>query len=154
MSSFGELNIMSRIRLAQIALASALMSGLAGFANADETFHILPQRVGITTALGNNASALTYWVDEADGIHVVTTISTAGDGQSRSDSQPQSLLRFSSLILPGQSQVITVPGPIGSQQQALRIRRLSNRSGEFRIEVDRIADSQMRAELNPATRSE
>jgi hypothetical protein len=131
---------MSRLGLSQIAFASALMIGFAGAVKADETYNILPQGGAVTTALGNNASAVTYWVDEADGIHVVTTINIAGGSETAFDAQQPALVRFSALILPGQSQVIAIPGPAGSQRQALRIRRLSNRSGGFRIEVDRIAD--------------
>jgi hypothetical protein len=31
---------------------------------------------GVTTALSGNASAVTYWVSEPDGWHVVTTVDT------------------------------------------------------------------------------
>jgi hypothetical protein len=34
--------------------------------------------------------------------------------------------------------VISLPGPVGSQSQALRIRRLGSRFGKVDIEVDRI----------------
>lgn len=144
---------MSRNRISKLALTAALMIG-AGAASADETHHTLPQRVGVATALGNNASALTYWVDEADGIHVVTTINATAGSESAPGFQQRTLMRFSALILPGQSQMITIPGPDGSQQQVLRIRRLSNKSGEFRIEVDRIADPRPREQLDPAALSE
>ena len=150
-NSFLETNIMSRNRISQIALTVALAIGVTGAASADEAHHILPQRVGVATALGGNASALIYWEDEADGIHVVTTINAGSGSESASGSQQRTLMRLSTLILPGQSQVIAIPGADGSQQQVLRIRRLSNKSGEYRIEVDRIADSQVRAQLDPAT---
>jgi hypothetical protein len=88
----------------------------------------------VTTNLGNNVSAFTYWVDEADGFHVVTTIDTVVGGEA----VPHAVVRFSALILPGQSQVISIPGPVGSQSQALRIRRLGDRFGTVDIEVDRI----------------
>ena len=126
------------------ALAAAL---LAGPASAGEARHALPQLTAITTNLGNNASALTYWVDEADGIHVVTTIDTVAEGDAAKQ-QRHSVARFSALILPGQSQVISVPGSVGSQPQALRIRRLANQSGNYHIEVDRIEPPQVQAQAS------
>ena len=125
-----------------LALAAVLT---AGAATAAESRQALPQLSGVTTNLGNNASAQTYWVDEADGIHVVTTIDTV-DGNAAPVPARHSVARFSALILPGQSQVISVPGPAGAQPQALRIRRLSNRQGAYRIEVDRITPSEVQAE--------
>ena len=90
----------------------------------------------VTTDLGNRTSALTYWVDEAQGIRVVTTIdSVTGEV---SGSPHHSVVRFSALILPGQSQVISVPGPVGAQPPMLQIRRLGNRDGRYRIQVQRI----------------
>ena len=132
------------------ALAAALAAGLVGAARADEPRHALPSLASITTDLGNKASALTYWVDEADGVHVVTTIDTVVGGDAASDAQQHAIVRFSALILPGQSQVISVPGPVGAQQQALRIRRLSNKSGQFRIEVEQVPGAQVRAQASAA----
>ena len=122
----------------RLALAIALMTGVVGTANAAESRSALRQMANVTTDLGNNVSAFTYWVDEADGIHVVTTIDAVVGGEAEQDRH--AILRFSALILPGQSQVISVPGPVGSQSQALRIRRLGNRFGSFDIEVDRIPE--------------
>lgn len=122
------------------ALAAVLFTGTA---RADEPHHAVPQSTAITTDLGNNTSALTYWVDEADGIHIVTTIDTVAGGEATHKPEQHSVVRFSALILPGQSQMISVPGPVGSQPQALRIRRLSNQLGNFRIEVDRISPPQV-----------
>ena len=77
---------------------------------------------GVTTELGANASAITYWVNEADGWHVVTTVDIL-IGQS-DDSDNHAIVRFSSVLLPGQSQTISVPLPIGERQRILHIRRL------------------------------
>jgi hypothetical protein len=125
-------------RLSRLALTAALMIGVAGAANAAEPNHPQPQSAGITTDLGHNASALTYWVDEADGFHVVTTIDTAAGDETAPEQTRHALARFSALILPGQSQMISVPGPVGSQPQVLRIRRLANHYGTVDIEIDRI----------------
>ena len=85
----------------------------------------------VATELGANASALTYWVSEPDGWHVVTTVDTviSRDG----DAEQHAVVRFSSVLLPGQSQLISVPFAIGEQQQVLRIRRLGDQ-----IEVAKI----------------
>jgi hypothetical protein len=123
---------------ARLALAIGLITGIVGTANAAEPRSALPQLANVTTDLGNNVSAFTYWVDEADGIHVVTTIDAVVGGEAEQDRH--AILRFSALILPGQSQVISVPGPVGSQSQALRIRRLGNRFGTVDIEVDRMPE--------------
>jgi hypothetical protein len=124
----------------RLALAIALMTGVVGTASAAESRSALPQRANVTTDLGNNVSAFTYWVDEADGIHVVTTIDAVVGGEAVPEQDRHAIVRFSALILPGQSQVISVPGLVGSQSQALRIRRLGNRFGTFDIEVDRIPE--------------
>jgi len=58
------------------------MTGVVGTANAAESPSALPQLTNVTTDLGNNMSAFTYWVDEADGIHVVTTIDAVVGGEA------------------------------------------------------------------------
>src|SRR5690348_15978846 len=138
-----EFDTMSSKRVSGLALAAGLMVGIAGTARADESRHALTRLAGITTDLGNDTSALTYWVDEADGVHVVTTVDTVVSGEAAPDPKRHAIVRFSALILPGQSQEISVPGPLGSQEQALRIRRLGNQSGDFRIEVNRISPAQV-----------
>lgn len=125
-------------RIHGLALAAALVTSIAGSAGAAEPHGALPQLAGVTTDLGRNASALTYWVDEADGFHVVTTIDTIVGGGALPEPDRHAIVRFSALILPGQSQVISVPGLAGSQMQALRIRRLRNRDGLADIRVDSI----------------
>jgi hypothetical protein len=88
----------------------------------------------VTTVLGGNASAVTYWVNQSDGWHVVTTVDTVIDGNG--DADRHAIVRFSSVLLPGQSQSISVPFATGKRQQVLRIRRLGNR-----IEVARVDGS-------------
>jgi hypothetical protein len=86
----------------------------------------------VTTELGPNASAITYWASGAsEGWCVVTTVDTVIE--QNGDTEKHAVLRFSSVLLPGQSQLISVPFPIGEQQQVLRIRRLGDQ-----IEVARI----------------
>jgi hypothetical protein len=88
----------------------------------------------VVTQLGANASAITYWVSESDGWHVVTTVDTAIE--QNGDAEKHAVVRFSSVLLPGQSQLISVPFAIGERQQVLRIRRLGDQ-----IEVARVGGS-------------
>ncbi len=125
-------------RILGLAASLALVTNIAGSADAAEPHGTLAQLAGVTTDLGRNASALTYWVDEADGLHVVTTIDTIVGGMAAPEPDRHAIVRFSALILPGQSQVISVPGLAGSQTQALRIRRLRNHDGLADIQVDSI----------------
>ena len=79
------------------------------------------------TELDANASAITYWVKQSDGWHVVTTIDLVIGRDT--DAEKHAVVRFSSVSLPGQSQLISVPFAIGEQQQVLRIRRLGDQMG-------------------------
>ena len=118
---------------------TALVIGISAGVNATEPPGAVPQLAAITTDLGHNTSALTYWVDEADGIHVVTTIDIVVGNETVPEHGRHAIVRFSALILPGQSQVISVPGPVGSQQQVLRIRRLGNQFNAVDVEIDHVA---------------
>lgn len=127
----------------RLALA-ALMLGLAGAAQAADVQRALPHLAARTTDLGNNTTALTYWVGMPDGVHVVTTIDTISDGASGADRH--TVVRFAALIAPGQSQVISVPGPADAAPQELHIRRLGDS-----IEVARITPAQPAAEREVVT---
>jgi hypothetical protein len=86
------------------------------------------------TDLSANASAITYWVSGSDGWHVVTTIDTVIEQEG--DREKHAVVRFSAVLLPGQSQLISVPFAMGEPQQVLRIRRLGDQ-----IEVARVPGS-------------
>lgn len=129
----------------------ALIIGVSARVNAAEAGGAVPQLAAVTTDLGHNTSALTYWVDEADGIHVVTTIDTVAGNETAPKHGRHAVVRFSALILSGQSQVISVPGPVGSQPQVLRIRNLGNRFNAADIEIERVAGPTMAAENAHAT---
>jgi hypothetical protein len=101
---------------------------------ADQLNSAVRQRQAVTTELGPNASAITYWVSEPDGWHVVTTVDTVIERNG--DAEKHAVARFSSVLLPGQSQLISVPFAIGERQQVLRIRRLGDQ-----IEVARVGGS-------------
>ena len=75
------------------------------------------------TPLGAGASALTYWVDEPEGFRVVTMVDTTSPGEvGREDGH--AIARLSTILRPGQTQTISVPGPDGSLPHALQLRRL------------------------------
>jgi hypothetical protein len=86
------------------------------------------------TDLGANAAAITYWVSEPDGWHVVTTVDIVFDQDG--PAERHAIVRFSAVLLPGQSQQISVPVAIGERPRVLRIRRLGDR-----IEVARVRES-------------
>ena len=73
-------------------------------------------------------------MSESDGWHAVTTVDTVIGGHG--DAEHHAVVRFSSVLLPGQSQLISVRFAIGEQQQVLRNRRLGDQ-----IEVARVPSS-------------
>ena len=87
----------------------------------------------VTTELGPDASAISYWVSGSDGWHVVTTVDTVIGRDS--EAEKHAIVRFSTTLLPGQAQLISVPFALGEKQQVLRIRRV-----EDQIEVALVTD--------------
>jgi hypothetical protein len=81
-------------------------------------------REHVITRLGVNVSAVTYWVTGPEGWRVVTTVDTAANEHSNRDAH--AIVRFSSSLLPGQSQLISVPVTVGEVAPVLRIRRLAD----------------------------
>jgi hypothetical protein len=86
--------------------------------------HAVGEAQAVVTELDANTSAITYWVSEADGWHVVTTVDAVIGQDGKADRH--AVVRFSSLLQPGQSQLISVPSAIGERQQVLRIDRLGD----------------------------
>jgi hypothetical protein len=119
-----------KVAVAAGVLALALSINAPGV-TAMEAGNELRQGHAFTTELGAGASAVTYWTSESDGWRVVTTVDTVSGQEG--DVEKHAVVRFSSLLLPGQSQLISVPLALGERQQALRIRRLGDR-----IEVARV----------------
>jgi hypothetical protein len=99
---------------------------------ADQLNNAVREGQAVTNKLGPNASAITYWAGgSSDGWCVVTTVDTVIE--QNGVAEKHAVVRFSSVLLPGESQLISVPVPIGEQQQVLRIRRLGDQ-----IEVARV----------------
>jgi hypothetical protein len=121
----------------RIALAAAALFSLAatGAASA-QTRPALQQVTEITTDLGQNASAVTYWIRQSEGWHVVTTVDSIVGEDTQSAQSRHAVVRFTVNMLPGQSQLVSVPGPAGVSTPSLRIRRLGDR-----IEVTRVQDA-------------
>jgi hypothetical protein len=100
---------------------------------ADQPNNAVREGHAVTTELSKNASAVTYWVNKSDGWHVVTTVDTVTGPNG--EAEKHAIVRFSSVLLPGQSQLISVPFAIGERQQVLRIRRLGDRIEVARVDV-------------------
>lgn len=112
-------------RLIQLAFgAGGVLAALAAApgSRADEPVGGASPGEAILTRLGAGASALTYWQSGPDGWQVVTTVDggVAGEGE-------HAIVRFSAVLLPGQSQSISVPVAQGEPQPVLRIRRVADR---------------------------
>jgi hypothetical protein len=75
----------------------------------------------ITTELGGNAKAVTYWTNHPEGALVVTTVDTVAAADT--DAEQHAVVRLQSMLQPGQAQEISVPMEIGATQTVLRIER-------------------------------
>jgi hypothetical protein len=85
----------------------------------------------VVTQLGSDASAMTYWRSQEDGWHVVTIVQFAPLPDEPADKY--AVVRFSSVLLPGQSQVISLPMALGEPSEALRIARIGDRVTVARV---------------------
>jgi hypothetical protein len=118
------------------AILAVVVAASAPAVPARPTDNVVREGQAVVTELDATTSATTYWVSEADGWHVVTTVDAVG-GQD-GDAEKHVVVRFAALLLPGQSQLISVPFAIGERQQVLRVSRLGDR-----IEVVRVAGSSL-----------
>lgn len=78
----------------------------------------------ITTELGGNAKAVTYWTSRPEGLLVVTTVDTVTGAET--DAESHAVVRLQSTLQPGQAQEIAVPLALGAQQPVLRIERIAD----------------------------
>jgi hypothetical protein len=107
---------------AGVLIAALATAAAAIFASAPE--RSVREGQGVITKLGANPSAITYWVSLPDGWQEVTTVDTTATEYV--DNETHAIVRFSSSLLPGQSQLISIPVAVGELQPALRIRRLAD----------------------------
>lgn len=86
------------------------------------------QGVRVVTALGASSSAETYWVDEAEGFRVFTTVRTLLPGDAGREDR-HAIVRFSTILRYGQTQTISVPEPRAGSggPSAIQLRRLADR---------------------------
>jgi hypothetical protein len=98
--------------------ASALV--IASTAMASAQADTLRPREAYLSHVATDVSALTYWSEGKSGYDVITTLETRQQENS-------SVVRFVSTLLPGQSQVIAVPGPVNSPSRTLVISRIGDR---------------------------
>jgi len=136
------------VLIAAAAFGALILAGFAGVSYTDETVpgqypndranhHPKSASVAenqvVVTRLGENATAVSYWASAQDGWHVVTTVDTVVAADT--ETEQHLIVRFSATLQPGQEQLVSVPGALGTEQQALRIRRVGDN-----IEMQRIAD--------------
>jgi hypothetical protein len=113
------------------AFAGILAAAFATAVPAAEPDAAVPERQPVVTVLSATASAMTFWMIESDGWRVVTIVDMVILPDS--DAEQHAVVRFSSVLLPGQSQLISVPLALGEREQILRISRI-----EDQIQVERI----------------
>jgi hypothetical protein len=106
------------------AMLMAMQATASAASAAAEPAGSVREGEGVITRLGVNVSAVTYWVTGPEGWRVVTTVDTAANEHSNRDAH--AIVRFSSSLLPGQSQLISVPVTVGEVAPVLRIRRLAD----------------------------
>ncbi len=99
-----------------IAIAQPLFAGSG---------KIAAEGQAITTELGGNAKAVTYWTNHPEGALVVTTVDTVAAADT--DAEQHAVVRLQSVLQPGQVQEISVPMALGAQQSVLRIERIGDR---------------------------
>jgi len=106
---------------------------------AAKEYGTIRENQAILTAVGPNTSALVYWEKQKEGWQVVTTVDVVT--APGSDAETHAVVRFAAVLLPGYSQLISVPVAIGEQQQALRIRRVGDRIEVARVLVPSTSDN-------------
>lgn len=118
----------------KFALAFAAGILLAASPAGAKAWEAVQPAAASTIDLGGGASALTYWVDDADGRHVVTTVDTVIPDETGRGEDRHSVVRFSAVLLPGQIQTVSVPSLGTAQPQELQLRR-----SDKGIEIDRVS---------------
>ena len=139
------------VLIAAAAFGALIVAGFAGISYTDEPLaghypndranhhpkhESVRENQAVVTKLGDGATAVSYWASAPDGWHVVTTVDTVVAADT--ETEQHLIVRFSATLLPGQQQLITAPGEVGTEQMALRIRRVGDR-----IEMTRVAEPAM-----------
>jgi hypothetical protein len=119
-----EIIMSSLIRMT--ALATVLVTGAVAiaqplWAGASKT---VGEGQAITTELGGDAKAVTYWTIHPEGALVVTTVDTVAGADT--DAEQHAVVRLQATLQAGQAQEISVPLAIGQAQPVLRIERVGD----------------------------
>jgi hypothetical protein len=106
--------------------AAAALLATAGIASASAAE--LAQGAAAMVALDANSTALTYWIEDGQGFRVVTTVNTIHPGNvAMGEEDRHTIVRFSTLLAPGQAQTISVPGEYGRPSSEFHVRRIGDR---------------------------
>jgi hypothetical protein len=105
-----------------VALAQPLWAGSAKTVGAGQA---------VTTELGGNSKAITYWTNHPEGARVVTTVDTVSAADT--DAEQHAVVRLQATLLPGQVQEVSVPFAVGEAQPVLRIERVGDRISVSKI---------------------
>ena len=100
-------NGFSKIATLDLILAAMLVGAALVPASAKE---VLEGQANLTQ-LGPNTSAVTWYIDRPDGYHIFVAVETNQDDH---DVDRQSVVRFTSRIVPGQNIDISASEPTGS----------------------------------------
>ena len=113
---------MIRISALGTVLAVGFVAVAAAWAGAGKT---VGEGQAITTELGGNAKAVTYWTNHPEGALVVTTVDTVAALDT--EAEQHAVVRLQATLQPGQAQEISVPMALGEAQAVLRIERVGDR---------------------------
>jgi hypothetical protein len=123
MSSMIRISALGTILVAgAVALAQPLWAGSAKTVGAGQA---------VTTELGGNAKAITYWTNHPEGARVVTTVDTVTAADT--DAEQHAVVRLQATLLPGQVQEVSVPFATGEAQPVLRIERVGDQISVSKI---------------------
>jgi len=114
-------NTWIRVSAVAVLAASGLVLAQPLWAGAGKT---ASEGQAITTELGGNAKAITYWTNRPEGALVVTTVDTVTGAET--DAEQHAVVRLQSTLQPGQVQEISVPLALGETQPVLRIERVAD----------------------------
>jgi len=116
MSSMIRISALGTILVAgAVALAQPLWAGSAKTVGAGQA---------VTTELGGNARAVTYWTSHPEGARVVTTVDSVSAADT--EAEQHAVVRLATTLQDGQAQEISVPLSVGEQQPVLRIERIGD----------------------------
>jgi hypothetical protein len=126
-----EILATGRTARSEADMKNILLAGMAGLLSATAVIASAPafagetlpaERQAIVTYLGGKASAVTYYVRNAKGYQVVTTLDAAGEPGAA-----PAVVRVSTVLQqPGDEQIVSLPGPLGRDGTSLRIVRVGD----------------------------